>query len=511
MIVCTYTPILLFYRFFKILYLLLVDTARRLGRIKSCGELAMVFSSLIFLYMFLPICLLAVWMTKKTATQNAILLVFSLFFYAWGEPVYVLLMIATSFVIWLSSFFLNRSRTAKKRRLWLVVAIVVSLSSLAYFKYAGFFVEILNVLPFVNFKVPNISLPIGISFYTFQALTYIIDLYRGEIAMQRSFGRFLLYVSLFPQLIAGPIVRYADIESQLLNRHMTLQGITSGIGRFLAGLAKKVLIANYAGEIVEVCLESDHFGQISTATAILGILAYTIQIYFDFSAYSDMAIGLGHMFGFRFLENFKYPYISATITEFWRRWHISLSTFFRDYLYIPLGGNRRHRVRNTFIVWFLTGLWHGANINFVVWGLYYFALLMFERRFILPVKSRIPKVVGRILTMLAVIFGWSIFYFTEPASFFTFLGRLFAPGLAGFADMEAQILWKQHLVFMVIAFIGAMPVLPWLKRKLKRPLKLIASSRVGTVLQPLGVAFILLICTASLAESSYNPFLYFRF
>jgi alginate O-acetyltransferase complex protein AlgI len=471
----------------------------------------MVFSSLIFLYLFLPLCLLAVWLTPKTAVQNAILLVFSLFFYAWGEPIYVVLMVTTSFVIWLSSFFLNRARSKAKRRFWLVVAITISLSSLAYFKYAGFFVEILNVIPFINFKVPNISLPIGISFYTFQALTYIIDLYRGEIAMQRSYWRFLLYVTLFPQLIAGPIVRYADVESQLSKRRMTFSGVTSGIGRFLAGLAKKVLIANYAAEIVEVCLESDHFGQISSATAILGILAYTIQIYFDFSGYSDMAIGLGHMFGFHFLENFNYPYISSTITEFWRRWHISLSTFFRDYLYIPLGGNRSHRVRNTFIVWFLTGLWHGASINFVIWGLYYFVILMFERKFILPVKKRIPKVFGHLLTMLAVIFGWSIFYFTEPARFFTFMGRLFAPGLAGFADIDAQILWKQHLVFIVVAIIGSTPVLPWLKIKLNRPLNRIASSRVGTVLQPLGVALLLLICTASLAASSYNPFIYFRF
>ena len=471
----------------------------------------MVFSSLIFLYLFLPLCLLAVWLTPKTAVQNAILLVFSLFFYAWGEPIYVVLMVTTSFVIWLSSFFLNRARSKAKRRFWLVVAITISLSSLAYFKYAGFFVEILNVIPFINFKVPNISLPIGISFYTFQALTYIIDLYRGEIAMQRSYWRFLLYVTLFPQLIAGPIVRYADVESQLSKRRMTFSGVTSGIGRFLAGLAKKVLIANYAAEIVEVCLESDHFGQISSATAILGILAYTIQIYFDFSGYSDMAIGLGRMFGFHFLENFNYPYISSTITEFWRRWHISLSTFFRDYLYIPLGGNRSHRVRNTFIVWFLTGLWHGASINFVIWGLYYFVILMFERKFILPVKKRIPKVFGHLLTMLAVIFGWSIFYFTEPARFFTFMGRLFAPGLAGFADIDAQILWKQHLVFIVVAVIGSTPVLPWLKIKLNRPLNLIASSRVGTVLQPLGVALLLFICTASLAASSYNPFIYFRF
>ncbi len=471
----------------------------------------MVFSSLFFLYMFLPICLLAVWVTKKISIQNGILLGFSLFFYAWGEPIYVLLLIFTSFVIWMSSIMMSRARTKKQRRIWLIVAVIIALSSLAFFKYAGFFVELINYIPFINFKVPQISLPIGISFYTFQALTYIIDLYRQQIGTQRSFWKFLLYVSLFPQLIAGPIVRYADIETQLSKRRMTLDGMVSGIGRFLAGLAKKVLIANYASEIVEVCLESDHFGQISSATAILGIVAYTIQIYFDFSGYSDMAIGLGRMFGFHFLENFKYPYISSTITEFWRRWHISLSTFFRDYLYIPLGGNRSHRLRNTFIVWFLTGLWHGASLNFIVWGLYYFALLMFERKFILPAGSRIPKALGHVLTMLAVIFGWSLFYFTDPSRFVTFLGRLFAPGLAGFADIEAQILWKQHLIFLLVAFIGATPVLPWMQKKLKRPLLQISHSPAGAILQPLGIAALLLLCTASLAASSYNPFLYFRF
>lgn len=477
----------------------------------SCGELIMVFSSLIFLYLFLPFCLLTVWLARKTSTQNAILLVCSLFFYAWGEPIYVLLMIATSFIIWLSSFFLNRSRTKEQKRLWLIIAVVTALSSLGYFKYAGFFVEILNVIPYVNIKVPSISLPIGISFYTFQALTYIIDLYRGEIEMQRSYPRFLLYVTLFPQLIAGPIVRYADVEEQLSNRRMTLDGIVSGIGRFLVGLSKKVLIANYAAEIVEICLESDHFEQISTATAILGIIASAIQIYFDFSGYSDMAIGLGHMFGFHFLENFNYPYVSSTMTELWRRWHISLGTFFRDYLYIPLGGSRHHRLRNTFIIWFLTGLWHGAGINFVAWGLYHFVVLQIERKFILPIESRIPKFVGRILTMIAFIFGLAIIYFTEPARFFTFMGRLFAPGLAGFADVDAQILWKQHLVFIVLSFIFSMPVLPWLKKKLKRPIRYIACSRIGAFVQPFVVASLLLVSTASLVASSYNPFIYFRF
>ena len=471
----------------------------------------MVFSSLIFLYVFLPLCLVAVWLTPSIRAQNAILLIASLFFYAWGEPIYVLLMVFTAFIIWICGRLMHRSRAKRQKKVFLVLAIVIALSSLVYFKYTGFIVEILNTIPFVKLSVPTISLPIGISFYTFQALTYIIDLYRGEIKMQRSFARFLLYVSLFPQLIAGPIVRYADIEQQLLRRRITLSGMSGGIGRFLVGLAKKVLIANYASEIVELCLESTHFAQISSATAILGMIAFTIQIYFDFSGYSDMAIGLGAMFGFHFLENFQYPYIARTITDFWRRWHISLSTFFRDYVYIPLGGNRRHRLRNTFIVWFLTGLWHGASLNFVLWGLYYFILLMFERAFILPYQGKIPRVIGHIGSMLAVFVGWSLFYFTNMGRLLTYWKRIFVPGLAGFLDIEAKILWKQHLVFILLAFIFATPLLPWFKARFKRPLRRLESSPVGGFLQTAGVLFLLLLTSASLVASSYNPFLYFRF
>ncbi|MGI6090326.1 MAG: MBOAT family O-acyltransferase [Saccharofermentanales bacterium] len=471
----------------------------------------MVFSSLFFLYIFLPLCLVLVWFSRRVRTQNNILLAFSLVFYAWGEPVYVLLLIITTFVIWYSSIMMSQTRSRKQRKFWLMIAVVIALAGLAFFKYAGFFVELLNYLPLINFKVPQISLPIGISFYTFQALTYVIDYYRGEIPVQKSYRRFLLYVTLFPQLIAGPIVRYSDVARQLSRRYMTLDGVVSGISRFLGGLAKKVLIANYASEIVEVCFESDHFGQVSTATAILGLLAYTIQIYYDFSGYSDMAIGLGHMFGFHFLENFRYPYIASTITEFWRRWHISLSTFFRDYVYIPLGGNRHHPVRNTFLVWFLTGLWHGASLNFVVWGLYFFILLMFERTFIRNGKLWIPKPLGHLLTMLAVMFSWSIFYFTEPSKFTTFIGRLFAPGLAGFVDGEGGILWRQHIIFIVIAFIGAAPILPWLKRQLRQPLRQIQNSPLGAIVQPMAYITLLVLCTAALAASSYNPFLYYRF
>ena len=471
----------------------------------------MVFSSLIFLYVYLPVCLVAAWLTTNIRAQNAFLLVASLFFYAWGEPVYVILLLLTTLIIWLCGRMLDRSRTRQTRKMWLAAAVVLALASLVYFKYTGFLVQILNVIPFIQLKVPSISLPIGISFYTFQALTYIIDLYRGEIKLQRSYGRFLLYVSLFPQLIAGPIVRYADIERELYRRQITIEGMASGISRFLGGLAKKVLIANYASEIVELCLESSHFAQISSATAILGMIAFAIQIYFDFSGYSDMAIGLGRMFGFHFLENFKYPYIARTITEFWRRWHISLSTFFRDYVYIPLGGNRRHRLRNTLIVWFLTGLWHGASINFVLWGLYYFLLLMLERVLILPYRDKIPRLLGHLWTMLAVLVGWSLFYFTETSRFLTYWKRVFAPGLAGFADIEARILWKQHLPFILVAMLFSTPLLPLIRKKFKRPLHQLEASTAGGFLKTAGIVLLLLISTASLVASSYNPFLYFRF
>ncbi|NLZ67198.1 MAG: MBOAT family protein [Clostridiaceae bacterium] len=471
----------------------------------------MVFSSLFFLYVFLPLCLILVWSTEKTKTQNIILLVFSLFFYAWGEPIYVILLVFTTLFIWGCGMLMGRARRRSERRTALTLAIVVSIGSLVVFKYTGFIVEIINLIPFINIPIPKISLPIGISFYTFQALSYIIDLYRGQIKIQRTYYKFLLYVSLFPQLIAGPIVRYIDVEKEIAHREITLEGIVSGIGRFVVGLCKKVLIANHAGEIVDFCLESDHFAQISSATAILGILAFTFQLYFDFSGYSDMAIGLGRMFGFKFLENFNYPYISRSVTEFWRRWHISLSTFFRDYLYIPLGGNRRHPIRNTFIVWFLTGLWHGAHFNFVLWGLYYFVILLIERWLILPLHDKTPKWIWLVPTFISSVFGWSIFYFTDFSRLFTFYGRIFAPGLAGFADMEARILWRQHLIFLIVAFIASTPILPWVKERFYGYRRVLERSRTIGVLRTAFTLLLLFACTASLVASSYNPFLYFRF
>ncbi len=473
----------------------------------------MVFSSLFFLYVFLPLCLIATALSSKIRTKNIILLVFSLFFYAWGEPLYVFLMMGTALGIWVASNMMCQARTHKQRRFWLGVAVTVPLFFLVFFKYTGFLLDIISYIPGVNLPQPHIVMPIGISFYTFQALTYAIDLYRGKIKRQKSYFRFLLYVSLFPQLIAGPIVRYATIEKELMHREVTFDSIISGIFRFVRGLAKKVLIANYAGEIVEQTLNSSSFSQAASGTALLGILAYTLQIYFDFSAYSDMAIGLGRMFGFHFEENFNYPYRADTITDFWRRWHISLSTFFRDYVYIPLGGNRKLRLRNTFIVWFLTGMWHGASWNFILWGLYYFGLLMLERKFVLPRKDKIPAALRHITTMILVMLGWVLFYFTEFKDIGVFFGRLFAPGEAGFLNYEAKIFWQQNLIFIIGAFVLAMPVWPWLQKFVHRNLDIrrFKASKAYGIMSAVWVTVIMYMCTSTLAASSFNPFLYFRF
>ena len=355
------------------------------------------------------------------------------------------------------------------------------------------------------------NLPIGISFYTFQAITYVVDVYRGKAQVQRSYANLLLYVALFPQLIAGPIVRYTDIAAQLENREMTLPGFSKGITRFVTGLGKKVLLANIAGQIATSLIGGD-LSKASVLGAWLGIFAYTFQIYFDFSGYSDMAIGLGHMFGFTYVENFNYPYISKSITEFWRRWHISLSTFFRDYVYIPLGGNRRHQLRNMFIVWALTGLWHGASWNFVLWGLYYFVFLAIEKLFLGKFLKKLPAVVGHAYALFIIVVGWVFFYFDDVSRLGQMLKLMFGfSGQAGVLPTDTVLL-KNHLVFFLVAIIACIPV-----SKLVKAL-LIRFSRKGPVQESLagaaGILYdvaLLFFSTAALVGASYNPFLYFRF
>lgn len=471
----------------------------------------MVFSSLNFMYLFLPVCLLLYFILRGIKARNYLLLVMSLLFYAWGEPKWIVLMIVTTLVDYGAGLLVDKYRGQKQAKWALAGSVVITLSFLAAFKYLGFFNQNLNSLFGAELPTQIFNLPIGISFYTFQAITYVVDVYRGKARVQRSYANLLLYVSLFPQLIAGPIVRYTDIAEQLESRETTVEGFARGITRFVTGLGKKVLLANIAGQIATSLIGGD-LSKASVLGAWLGIFAYTFQIYFDFSGYSDMAIGLGHMFGFTYVENFNYPYISKSITEFWRRWHISLSTFFRDYVYIPLGGNRRHQLRNMFVVWALTGLWHGASWNFVLWGLYYFVFLAIEKLFLGKYLEKLPAVVGHIYALFIVVVGWVFFYFDDVSRLGQMLKLMFGfSGQAGVMPTDT-ILLKNHLVFFMVAIVACIPV-----SKLVKAL-LIRFSRRGTVQETVagavGIVYdvaLLFFSTAALVGASYNPFLYFRF
>ncbi|MDY5590378.1 MAG: MBOAT family protein [Candidatus Fimivicinus sp.] len=471
----------------------------------------MVFSSLNFMYLFLPVCLLLYFILRGIKARNYLLLVMSLLFYAWGEPKWIVLMIVTTLVDYGAGLLVDKYRGQKQAKWALAGSVVITLSFLAVFKYLGFFNQNLNSLFGAELPTQIFNLPIGISFYTFQAITYVVDVYRGKARVQRSYANLLLYVSLFPQLIAGPIVRYTDIAEQLESRETTVEGFARGITRFVTGLGKKVLLANIAGQIATSLIGGD-LSKASVLGAWLGIFAYTFQIYFDFSGYSDMAIGLGHMFGFTYVENFNYPYISKSITEFWRRWHISLSTFFRDYVYIPLGGNRRHQLRNMFVVWALTGLWHGASWNFVLWGLYYFVFLAIEKLFLGKYLEKLPAVVGHVYALFIVVVGWVFFYFDDVSRLGQMLKLMFGfSGQAGVMPTDT-ILLKNHLVFFMVAIVACIPV-----SKLVKAL-LIRFSRRGTVQEvvagAVGIVYdvaLLFFSTAALVGASYNPFLYFRF
>lgn len=463
------------------------------------------------MYLFLPICLLLYFILHGIKARNYLLLVMSLLFYAWGEPKWIILMIVTTLIDYGAGLLVDQYRGQKLAKWALAGSVVITLSFLAVFKYLGFFNQNLNQIFGAELPTQIFNLPIGISFYTFQAITYVVDVYRGKAQVQRSYANLLLYVALFPQLIAGPIVRYTDIAAQLENREMTLPGFSKGITRFVTGLGKKVLLANIAGQVATSLIGGD-LSKSSVLGAWLGIFAYTFQIYFDFSGYSDMAIGLGHMFGFTYVENFNYPYISKSITEFWRRWHISLSTFFRDYVYIPLGGNRRHQLRNMFIVWALTGLWHGASWNFVLWGLYYFVFLAIEKLFLGKFLEKLPAVVGHAYALFIIVVGWVFFYFDDVSRLGQMLKLMFGfSGQAGVLPTDTVLL-KNHLVFFLVAIIACIPV-----SKLVKAL-LIRFSRKGPVQESLagaaGILYdvaLLFFSTAALVGASYNPFLYFRF
>jgi len=438
----------------------------------------MLFSSNTFLFGFLPAVVVLYYLCPRRC-RNVLLLVSSLIFYGWGEPKYVLLMLVSILLNYFCGLAVGKRQTQQRSvRGVLVLGVVLNLGMLGFFKYGTFF---------FGSAFPDIPLPIGISFYIFQAMSYLIDVCRREVEVQKNVLTFGTYVTLFPQLIAGPIVRYRDVAEMLESRRENLPQFSRGVQRFVVGLSKKVLLANTFGSAWNVLQATT-----GTAAAWLGLLCYTLQIYFDFSGYSDMAIGLGQLFGFTFLENFNYPYISASITEFWRRWHISLSTWFKEYVYIPLGGNRKGLARQIFnilVVWLLTGLWHGASWNFVLWGGYYAALLILEKCWLLKAGEKLPLVLRRMLTIVLVMLGWALFYFEDLGALGAFLGRLFtAVPSAGIA------------FYLPVTALGCLCATPALKR-----VKLPDGVRWGLCVM------LLLLCVASLARQSYNPFIYFRF
>lgn len=468
----------------------------------------MVFSSLLFLCRFLPI-VLVVYYIAPVPLRNLVLFISSLIFYAWGEPVYIFIMLFStvfdySIGRWIGHAKLNNK--PKQAKLALIMSIVVNLGILSLFKYSNFAIDTVNGIANTEFTGLNLVLPIGISFYTFQTMSYSIDVYRGKVDVQKNILNFGAYVSMFPQLIAGPIVRYKTIAKELDNRHENLKDFSEGVMRFATGLGKKVLIANNIGALFTDV--SGITSDLSTTTAWVGVLAYTLQIYFDFSGYSDMAIGLGKMFGFHFLENFDYPYESKSITEFWRRWHISLGSFFKEYVYIPLGGNRKGKFRqyiNIFVVWMLTGLWHGASWNFVIWGLYYAVLLVIEKLFLGKIINKLPKFVSHLYTMFFVAIGWMIFTYSDVVDSTMFVKAFF--GMNGnFFDSSTLYYLSTYAIIFVIAIIGSTSI----PKKIGS--KLISSNKnFATVLQCIFVALMIVLSVISLVSDSYNPFLYFRF
>ena len=449
----------------------------------------MLFSSNVFLFAFLPAVLLTYYLVPRRF-RTPVLLLFSLFFYGWGEPVYLFLMVGDILLNYICGRWIqsDRGKGGSGKRA-LVIGVVLNLLLLGFFKYANFF---------LGDWVPEVPLPIGISFYIFQSMSYIIDVYRNDAPMQKNVLTFGTFVTLFPQLIACPIVRYADVAEQLEKRRENVSQFASGVMLFIVGLGKKVLLANPMGNLWNLLQVQE-----GTAAAWMGLIAYSLQIYFDFSGYSDMAIGLGRMFGFEFLINFNYPYISASITEFWHRWHISLSTWFKEYVYIPLGGNRkglRRQIVNMAVVWLLTGLWHGASWNFVLWGGYYAVLLILEKSFLLKVLKRVPKAVGHVYAMIAVALGWALFYFEDLGALGGFLVRLFTPA----SSAGAASVMLGYLPFTVVAVFASLPVAKnWAEKRRESSLV-----RYGSLA---AAGAVMLLCVAALASQSYNPFIYFRF
>ena len=457
----------------------------------------MLFSSISFLYYFLP-CVLVLYFLVPRHFKNIILLILSLFFYAWGEPRLVLLMSATIIIGYAMGILMEKD--AKHKKLYLIIALISFLGALGYFKYTDFFIDNINRVTGLSIPLLKIGLPIGISFYTFQILSYTIDVYRGQVKAQKSIIHLATYITMFPQLIAGPIVRYKDVAVQLETREHSIDKVAQGIRRFVFGLSKKILIANVLGEICETFRASNDN---SVLFYWMYAIAFSLHIYFDFSGYSDMAIGLGKIFGFDFMENFNYPYISKSITEFWRRWHISLGNWFRDYVYIPLGGSRVNMARHLFnilVVWMLTGFWHGAAWNFIIWGLYFAVLLVIEKTFLLQHLER-SKVLSHVYVLFAVVISFVIFNATSLPQVLTDIGGMFGSGNLPLISAEAIYYLRSYAVIFVLAIFGATPI----------PKKLVSKWKLSQYAEPVVLLLLLVVITAYLVDGSFNPFLYFRF
>ena len=472
----------------------------------------MLFSSVPFLFYFLP-CVLLVYFLVPGTLKNGVLLLASLLFYGWGEPRYLLVMLAAIAQGYVFGLLIEKSRGKRRAGLYLALSVLLSLGTLAYFKYADFMIRNLNALTGLSVPLLSLALPVGISFYTFQILSYTVDVYRGTVPAQRNLIDLAAYIAMFPQLIAGPIVRYADVAGQIDARSFDAADAFYGATRFCIGLAKKVLLADAAGKVAAQILDGSA-ASATTAAAWLGIVLYTFEIYFDFSGYSDMAIGMGRIFGFKYPENFRLPYTSRSITEFWRRWHISLGSFFRDYVYIPLGGKKKHQLLNMAVVWALTGLWHGASWNFVLWGLYFFVILAAEKTIGEKRLRRIPTILRRVGTMLLVILGWNIFYFTDLTQLLQHFGLLFGLLGTGFSNAQTGIQLVNNLPLLLVCAIGATSV-PQNLGNLFGGVCVQGGKRGGQIVYACVTfafdAALLALSTIALVGSTYNAFLYFRF
>lgn len=475
----------------------------------------MVFSSPIFLFLFMPI-LLAVYFAFQGEIRNYILLIFSLIFYAWGGPHLLLLMFFVVGVDYIAALVIDSTKKCRLRTLCLIITIVINLGLLGYFKYTMFLLNNVNRLFSTNFLIPEIVLPIGISFFTFQAMSYVFDVYKRDCKAQKNLFYVLLYVALFPQLVAGPIVRYTTVENEIISRKTTLEDFANGLERFIIGFAKKLIIANNVGELADLVYKNVN---VDTSLAWLGAFAYTLQIYFDFSAYSDMAIGLGKILGFHFDENFNYPYIAKSITEFWRRWHISLSTWFRDYVYIPLGGNRKgikRQIINMLVVWTLTGLWHGASWNFIFWGLYYFVLLTFEKIFLGNILKRLPSLIQWLYTFICVMFGWVLFRVDYMRGVIKYITYMLDFHVTEYGLSTSQIYLNKYGIYLLLGCLFSVPIFKWMKLLIVRIKgnRMLSNNLVTNIM--LSTKYFILLCVffvsvLYLVNTSYNPFIYFRF